>query len=49
MIVHIDDDDNETVYECQYLRDEVDKLIKHYKKQSKIHEELERIKPIQIC
>lgn len=49
MIVHIDDDDNETVYECPYLRDEVDKLIKHYKKHSKIHNELNRIKPIEIC
>lgn len=49
MIVHIDDDDNETVYECPYLRDEVDKLIKHYKKHSKIHDELNRIKPIEIC
>lgn len=49
MIVHIDDDDNETVYECPYLRDEVDKLVKHYKKHSKIHSELNRIKPIEIC
>lgn len=40
---------NETKYDCEYLKDDVERLLKHYKKQQKIHEELERIKPIQIC
>lgn len=49
MLVHIDDNNNETVYECEYLKDDVEKLIKHYKKQLKIKEELNRIKPVKIC
>lgn len=48
MIVQIDDNDNETVYECDYLKSEVEKIIKHYKKQSKINEKLDRDKPVII-
>ena len=49
LIYHIDHDGNETIIPCEYLKDDVERMLKHYKKQSKIHEELERIKPIQIC
>lgn len=48
-IWHIDHDGNETKYDCEYLKDDVERLLKHYKKHQKIHEELERIKPVQIC
>lgn len=48
-IWHIDHDGNETKYDCEYLKDDVERLLKHFKKQQKIHEELERIKPVQIC
>ena len=34
-------------YDCEYLKDDVERLLKHFKKQQKIHEELERIKPVQ--
>ena len=46
---HIDHDGNQTLYDCEYLKDDVERLLKHFKKQQKIHEELERIKPVQIC
>ena len=46
---HIDHDGNQTLYDCEYLKDDVERLLKHFKKQQKIHEELERIRPIQIC
>jgi hypothetical protein len=49
LIYHIDHDGNETIIPCEYLKDDVERMLKHYKKQSKIHEELERIKPVQIC
>lgn len=48
-IWHIDHDGNETKYDCEYLKDDVERLLKHFKKHQKIHEELERIKPVQIC
>jgi hypothetical protein len=40
-IWHIDHDGNETKYDCEYLKDDVERLLKHYKKQVKIQSELE--------
>lgn len=40
-IWHIDHDGNETKYDCEYLKDDVERLLKHYKKQIKIQSELE--------
>ena len=48
-IWHIDHDGNETKYDCEYLKEDVERMLKHYKKHSKIHNELNRIKPIEIC
>ena len=49
LLYHIDHDGNETIIPCEYLKDDVERMFKHFKKQQKIHEELERIKPVQIC
>ena len=38
---HIDHDGNETKYDCPYLKDEIEKMLKHYKKQVKIQAQLE--------
>lgn len=46
MIVHIDDNDNETIYECEYLKDDVERMIKHYKRDSLIRSILDLDKPI---
>ena len=48
-IWHIDHDGNETKYDCEYLKDDIERMLKHYKKQLKIQSELNRIKPIEIC
>lgn len=49
LLYHIDHDGNETIIPCEYLKDDVERMLKHYKKHSKIHDELNRIKPIEIC
>ena len=38
----IDHDDNESFIECRYLKDDVEKVIAHYKKMKKIQEELDK-------
>lgn len=48
MIVQIKDDGEEIMYECDYLKDDVEKMIKHYRKQQKIKKELDKIKPIKL-
>ena len=49
LLYHIDHDGNETIIPCEYLKDDVERMLKHYKKTSKIHDELNRIKPVEIC
>ena len=48
-IVHIDHDGKQHEYDCEYLKDEVKKMLKHYNKMRKINEKLDAIKPINIC
>lgn len=38
----IDHDDNEKFIDVPYLKDDVERLIKHYKKQKKIRAELDK-------
>lgn len=45
-LVHIDHSDKITEYEVTYLKDEVIAMLKHYKKQLKIKQELDKNKPI---
>lgn len=45
-IIHIDRDGNETEYEVDYLKDEVARMLLHYRKQNKIKSQLELDKPI---
>jgi hypothetical protein len=46
MIVQIDDDGNETVYDCEYLEEDVKRLIAHYKRDCYIKSALDLDKPI---
>ena len=46
IIHHIDHDNNETEYECPYLKDEVERLLLHYRKENKKKVLLEKDKPI---
>lgn len=43
---HIDHAGKQTLYELEYLKDDVERMLKHYKKQIKIQEELNKDKPI---
>lgn len=45
-LIHIDRDFNETEYECPYLKDEVIKMLLHYRKINKSKMELDKDKPI---
>lgn len=44
-LVHIDRDGKQTVHECKYLKEEVERMIKHYAKSLKTKELLDRNKP----
>lgn len=46
-IYHIDHDNNETKIPVEYLKEDVIRMLKHYKKQLKIQSELTKIKPIE--
>lgn len=46
IIHHIDHDGNETEYECPYLKDEVERMLLHYRKENKKKMLLEKDKPI---
>ena len=45
-LIHIDRDFNETEYECPYLKDEVARMLLHYRKENKKKIMLEKDKPI---
>lgn len=47
-LVHLLDDGKEEIMTCEYLKDDVIRMLKHYKKERKIKEELDRIKPVKI-
>lgn len=46
---HIDHDGIQTLHDCPYLKDDVERMLKHFKKQQKIKSELDKIKPIELC
>lgn len=47
-IVHIDHDNKQHEYDCEYLKKDVERMLKHYKKQIKVRQELNKLKPV-IC
>ena len=47
-IVHIDHNNKQHEYDCEYLKNDVERMLKHYKKQIKIKQELNKLKPV-IC
>ena len=44
-IVHIDRDGRQTIYPVEYLKSDVERMIKHYEKEQRIKSELDRDKP----
>ena len=47
-IVHIDRDGKETEYEVPYLKDEVERMINHYKKHLRVQEALDKCKQVNL-
>lgn len=47
IIDHFDHSDNETIYKCQYLKKEVERMLYHHKKQVAINKERDKRKPIE--
>ena len=47
-IVHLLDDGSEKIMECEYLKEDVQRMLHHYKKEQKIKSELDRLKPVKI-
>lgn len=47
-IVHTDHNNKVTEYKCEYLKDDVERMLKHYKRSIKIKTELDRDKPIKF-
>lgn len=47
-LVHLRDDGSEEIMECKYLKDDVERMLKHYKRSIKVQAELNKIKPIKI-
>lgn len=45
-IIHIDRDGRETEYECEYLKEDVCRMLLHYRKTQKTKQELDLDKPI---
>lgn len=48
ILYHIDHDGNEMLHECKYLKEEVVRMLNHYKKKIKIKKSLDRDKPVII-
>lgn len=47
IINHYDHDGNETLYHCTYLKDEVEKMLKHFAKQNKLELQKKKYERIQ--
>lgn len=45
-IIHIDHDNQEHFYTVDYLKDDVEKMISHFRRQQKIKSELDALKPV---
>lgn len=45
-LIHFDHDGNETEYEVDYLKEDVARMLLHYRRQNKINSELVKDKPI---
>ena len=47
-LVHIDHDNKQHEYDVEYLKDDVERMLKHYKRELKKKAELNKLKPV-IC
>jgi len=49
IIYHIDHNGIETIHQAEYLKNDVERMLKHFKKQIKIKSELDKVKPVKLC
>ncbi len=47
-IVHIDHDNKQHEYDIEYLKDDVERMLKHYKRHLKTKLEYEKLKPVVV-
>ena len=47
-LIHFDHAGNETEYEVDYLKEDVARMLLHYRKQNKVNCELAKDKPIEF-
>ena len=47
-LIHFDHAGNETEYEVDYLKEDVARMLLHYRKQNKVTSELAKDKPIEF-
>ena len=45
-LIHFDHDGNEIEYEVEYLKEDVARMLLHYRKQNKVNLQLSKDKPI---
>lgn len=45
-LVHIDHDNIQHEYDVEYLKDDVERMLKHFKKKLKTEQEYEKLKPV---
>lgn len=45
-LVHIDHDNVQHEYDVEYLKDDVERMLKHFKKKLKVEQEYEKLKPV---
>lgn len=48
MLIHVDHNNKITEYTCEYLKQDVERMLKHYKRSIKIKAELDKDKPIKF-
>ena len=47
-LIHIDHDNKQHEYDCEYLKDDVERMLKHYKKKLKMAQEYNALKPVVV-
>ena len=45
-LIHVDHDNKQHEYECEYLKDDVEHMLKHYKKQLKLKSDLAKLEKV---
>lgn len=47
ILIHFDHEDNQTIYNLEYLKNDVEKMLRHFKREIRKQKELDKLKPIE--